>query len=321
VRALVTGAAGQDGTLLCQLLRSRGFEVLGLDAGSPKIVVDGIRFGRVDVSDATSLRRAILDFEPDQIYHLAACHHSSEETGDVALDRRMVATNFGSTETLVATVAEHLPACRVLYAASSQMYTAGAVPVLVDENTPVTPSTFYGMTKSWSRQLLAHYRQSRGVYCGSAILFNHESPLRPPQFVTRKITSAAARAKLSGSCDLHLRDVSARTDWSSARDVVAGMCLALSAPLASDYVIASGEAHSVGDVLEAAFGFVGLDWRDHATFDPAPASARAPLIGNPSRLEAATGWRRTVSFECTIEEMVAADIALLADAPARDVGR
>jgi GDPmannose 4,6-dehydratase len=141
------------------------------------------------------------------------------------------------------------------------------------------------------------------------ILFNHESPLRGPEFLTRKITLAAARASQTGRSDLHLRDVTAQVDWSSARDVVRGMRLALSVPAPRDFVLASGEAHSVRDVLEVAFGFVGLDWRDHTRYDPPLAHPSPPLIGDPSRIVTEAAWRREYTFQSMVEEMVTEDLS------------
>ena len=308
MRALITGAAGQDGTLLRRLLDSEGVEVLGLDAREPGTSTDPCHLSMIDITDREALTAVITSFRPDEIYHLAACHHSSERAAGRLLDRQMVATNFASTEVIVTTVAEHLPSCRVLYAGSSQMYSPGLTRP-VTEATPTAPPTFYGLTKSWSRQLLSFYREHHGVYCSTAILFNHESTLRGPEFLTRKITMAAATARRLGRTDLHLRDVTARVDWSSARDVVRGMRCALSATTPQDFVIASGEAHSVSDVLDVAFGAVGLHWQAFTTFDPPPANPLPPLIGDPSRLEQETGWRREYGFRAMIEEMVMADLS------------
>jgi GDPmannose 4,6-dehydratase len=262
----------------------------------------------VDITDREAISAVISSYRPDEIYHLAACHHSSERAGGRPLDARMVATNFASTEVILTAVAEQVPSCRVLYAGSSQMYTPG-LSAAVDESTPMVPATFYGLTKSWSRQLLSFYREHRGVFCSTVILFNHESPLRSPEFLTRKITIAAAAASRSGRCDLHLRDVTSRVDWSSARDAVRGMRLALSVPTPRDFVIASGEAHSVEEVLEAAFEFVGLDWRGYTHHDPPPSRPTPPLIGDPSRIVTEAGWRREHTFRSMIEEMVAEDLS------------
>jgi GDPmannose 4,6-dehydratase len=309
VRALVTGAAGQDGTLLRRLLEAEGVEVLGLDARQPDASSDRGPVSVLDITDRNAFARVIASFRPDEIYHLAACHHSSEKEGGRPLDARMIATNFATTEVIVTTVAEQFPTCRILFAGTSQMYTPG-ISAPVTEATPMAPATFYGLTKSWSRQLLSFYREQRGLFCSTVILFNHESPLRGPEFLTRKITLAAARASRTGQSDLHLRDVTAQVDWSSARDIVRGMRLALSVSTPRDFVLASGEAHSVRDVLDVAFGYVGLDWREYTRYDPPPAHPSTPLVGDPSRIETEAGWRREKTFQSMIEEMVMEDLSL-----------
>jgi GDPmannose 4,6-dehydratase len=310
VRALVTGARGQDGTLLRALLTARGVEVLGLDRPRPGAKDRAIR--DVDVGDPAELARAFEEFAPDQVYHLAACHHSSEWSGSIALEREMIATNFRAAEVLLTMAAERKPACRVLLAGSSQMYTGvPGVATVVSEETPMHPATFYGRTKAWARELLDFYRERHGLFGSTAILFNHESTLRSPEFVTRKITIGAARAARGLRPDLHLRDVGSETDWSSAADVVEGMHLALSADAPADYVLASGVAHSVADVLEIAFRSVGLDWREFATFDPPREGPRATLLGDTARIRS-LGWAPSVSFAGLIEDMVRHDLDLLA---------
>jgi GDPmannose 4,6-dehydratase len=313
VRALVTGAGGQDGSLLVRLLVSHDIQVLGVDRSD---AADGRHEGAemraIDVTDEGAITRLMADFKPDQVYHLAACHHSSEAAGHVALERQMIETNFRSAEFLIEYIAERLPNTRILLAGSSQMYRAlDGECLVVSESTPMNPSTFYGRTKAWARELLAYYRNERGIFGTTAILFNHESPRRSPQFVTRKITMAAARAKRGRPEQLHLRDISAKTDWSSASDVVEGMRLMLGASEPDDYVLASGKARRVQDVLDAAFGFVGLDWRALTTFDPPSAGPQSELVGNSLRIRQSLGWQAAVTFEAMIEEMVASDILLL----------
>lgn len=305
MRALITGAAGQDGTLLRRLLARRGVQVLGVlrpgqaDADAPSL------------TDASAVKKLFDHFAPDIVFHLAAAHHSSEGTTDGALKREMEDTNFRAAELLAETIAERRPQCRLLLAGSSQMYSAPDVgELVVSEDTPMAPSTFYGETKARSREMLGRLRQ-RGVFGVTAILFNHESELRPPQFVTRKISMAAARAKRGLTTQLHLRDITSRTDWSSAHDIVEAMWLALNAPEPADYVLASGTAHSIQDVLEVAFGSVGLDWRTFTTFDPPPPVPRGVLVGDASRAKATLGWTPKVSFEEMIRDMVRADMDAL----------
>lgn len=313
MRALITGPRGQDGTLLRSLLASHGYEVVGVDR--PGANADPERAAKtvgVELTDEIAVERLFREIEPDQVYHLAACHHSSEQLGDVRLDREMVQTNFRAAEVLIATIAKVRPSCRIMLAGSSQMYraTEGQL-TIVDEETPMRPASFYGYTKAWSRDLLAHYRKYRGVFGSMAILFNHESSLRTPKFLTRKVTMAAARAKY-GECDaLSILDITRETDWSSASDVVEGMRLALSAREPSDYVLASGVPRRVQDVLEIAFDSVGLRWREFVTVESPAVRPRGTLVGDPTRARTLLHWKPNVEFEQMIRDMVAFDLALV----------
>jgi GDPmannose 4,6-dehydratase len=182
----------------------------------------------------------------------------------------------------------------------------------------MAPATFYGQTKMWSRDLLHHYRSRRGLFASMAILFNHESTLRPPGFLSRKITQAAAQISEGEQTDLVLHDVDAEVDWSSARDVVNGMRLMLAADQPADYVLASGQARRVADMLEVAFSHANLDWRNHVR-SKVPESSTTPgvLVGDAQRAEKQLGWQRRDSFDGLMREMVAHDRQLLrARAPA-----
>jgi GDPmannose 4,6-dehydratase len=291
--------------------------VLGIDLPDRnRALVTNMAIRHVHLTDEPELRSLFSSFRPDEIYHLAACHHSSEDVDDVHLSREMVETNFGAAEILCSIVAERLPTCRILLAGSSQMYRA--VPgrtIVVDEGSPMNPASFYGRTKAWSRDLLDYYREHFGVFGTTAILFNHESPLRPATFVTRKITLAAARARLGLEPQLHLLDISSATDWSSASDVVEGMRLSLCAREPLDYVLASGVARRVEQVLDVAFQSVGLDWRGFATFGPPPATPRGTLVGNATRARDSLGWKPRTGFERMIGEMVEFDVSRLRSCP------
>lgn len=312
MRALVTGARGQDGTLLLPLLKQHGREVLGVDLARRGLLASADGVHDLDLRDATGLETVFDEFLPDEVYHLAACHHSSEQSGDFSLDLVMIDTNFRVVERLLARISTRRPQCRILIAGSSQMYRA--IPgkqTLIDESTAMTPVSFYGLTKSWSRSLLAHFRDKRGIFACTGILFNHESPLRTPSFVTRKVSMAAARAKAGVPADLHIRDISSATDWSSATDVVEGLRLAMSATEPRDYVFASGVPRTIEQLLECAFDFVGLDWRTNTTFELPGPGPRGILVGDATRARTELGWTPKVEFEQLIAQMVTYDLRLL----------
>lgn len=314
MNVIVTGAQGQDGRLLRALLLEEGHRVLGIvrvrEGVTGLVAPDTVA---ADLCDESAILQLIAEFQPDQLYHLAACHHSSEHRGDAGTDREMVRTNFLAAEILLAALQKLRPQCRLLMAGSSQMYSR--VPdrrIVVDEDTAMSPATFYGQTKSWSRELLAHYRSRWGVFACTAILFNHESVTRPPSFLSRKVSRAVAQISAGMAADVAVRNVDAEVDWSSAQDVVHGMRLMLLADDPADYVLASGRTRRVAELLEVAFGCVGLDWRDHVRLQDASSAAEAGvLVGNPQRAEKNLGWLRRDSFNEMICKMVAYDRQLL----------
>jgi GDPmannose 4,6-dehydratase len=310
MNVVITGAHGQDGTLLRGLLASQGHRLLGIvrtrdtrvSSGAPGTIA-------ADLCDVAAMSRVIVDFEPDQWYHLAACHHSSEQSGDSNTDGEMVRTNFLAVEILLSLLLKLRPQCRLLVTGSSQMYSR--VPgrrIVVNEETLMAPATFYGQTKMWSRELLYHYRSRRGLFASMAILFNHESVLRPPGFLSRKITQAVAQIAGGKQTDLVIQDVNAEVDWSSARDVVNGMRLMLAADQPADYVLASGQSRRVADMLQIAFSHAGLDWRNHIhSKTPKSSMSAGVLVGDPQKAERDLGWQRRDSFEDLLREMVAHD--------------
>jgi GDPmannose 4,6-dehydratase len=311
MKAIITGACGQDGTLLRGLLGLRGYEILGIDRPRfdsattlPSNIVP------LDLADEVEVKRILKYFAPDEIYHLAACHHSSEENGS-KFERAMITTNFHAVEVLLSAIHQVCPSCRLLITGSSQMYRPNGVSQLVvDEATPSNPTTFYGHTKVWSRDLLAYYREHRGLYGCMTILFNHESYLRPKSFLTRKISVAAAQVKLGQAATLHIRNIASEVDWSGAEDVVEGMRLALCVNEPQDYVLASGQSHRVGDVLDIAFNHVGSDWRDHTVFEQSMGGKENSLVGNSRRAKTLLGWHPVITFKKMIQKMVDYDIAL-----------
>lgn len=315
---LITGALGQDGSLLGEHLLGQGHEVVGIvrerddaSAAAPA----GMRLMRADLADEAATRVLLNSLQPNAIYHLAAAHHATQDLDanrGAGVYRDMLKVNFLATRSLAFAMLETCPQARLVFAASSQMYAVASTDpgacLAVDETTNRNPPTFYGHSKSWSVDLLAFLRRESGLHASSAILFNHESPRRRPQFVTRKITRMAAAAAQAGGRGgaLELMNIGARVDWSSAADVVRALHLMAQARIADDYVVASGTLHTVRDVLDVAFAHVGLDWRAHVVFkDDAPTAA---LVGRPEKIERALGWRRLIGFEQMIAEMVDSDL-------------
>lgn len=319
--ALITGALGQDGSLLAELLLSRGVNVVGVvRASSPRPATGplaAVRWEATDLTDAAAVQTLLAEHRPSELYHLAAAHHSSQQGAASvrpAARDEMCRTNFWATKTLALALLELGLDSHLVFASSSQLFSAGTQDLRIDESSPRQPATFYGHTKSWSMDLLAVLRREHGLRASSAILFNHESPRRGTAFVTRRIAQAAARsARGETTSRLRLQNIGARVDWSSARDVVNALALMGSAEAARDYVLASGTLHSVRELLDAAFTHVGLRWEDHIDAD---ADQRSPaLCGSPEAIQAQLGWQRTVSFEAMITEMVDADLAASAPKP------
>lgn len=311
--AIITGALGQDGSLLAELLLSRGYRVVGVIRAGSVAPVEGplaeVSFVTVDLADATAVRSLLEQWRPDELYHLAAFHHSSADnsvSAALAGKDAMFSTNFLSTKTLAFALVEMRLPCHLVFASSSQVFTAVDMSHEVSERSPRHPSTFYGHVKSWSMDLLAFLRNESGLRASAAILFNHESPWRGTQFVSRKITRAAAQAAAGHSPTLKLQNIGSRVDWSSARDVVDAMSLMGRSEMPCDYVIASGTLHSVRDLLQTAFENVGLDWTRFASFDEDRVTPA--LVGQSRALEESLGWRRVTHFEDMVAEMVAHDI-------------
>lgn len=315
--ALITGALGQDGRLLATHLLESGYRVIGLSRPGSVAPSEGIlsnmRCEHPSLTDAAALRELIERTRPDEIYHLAAVHHSSQEhqtRGALNLHEAMLSGNFLATKTLAFVMVETRIPAHLVFAASSQMFTAEMEDCTITESSPRKPCTFYGHIKSWSMDLLTFLRAEQGLRASSAILFNHESPLRGHQFVSRKVSRAAALAKLGRPVKLELHNLAARVDWSSARDVVRALHLMAAADQAHDYVVASGQLHSVQDMLEAAFAHAGLHWQDHV--DTRPSHPAPALAGCSTALRAKLQWAPGISFKNMIAEMVDYDTKALA---------
>lgn len=312
-RALITGISGQDGSYLAELLIADGYEVTGLvrspeSGNAPNLaaVADQIEFVNGDLGDPDSLRSAIAQVAPDELYHLAAPTSVADSWKDPEATRALIA---GATGAVLQGAAALTAPARVFVASSSEIFgDAGESPQ--DELSPKRPRTPYGEAKLAAFELVARARED-GLFAVSGITYNHESPRRPLHFLPRKVTHGAAEIALGNADTITLGDLAAIRDWSDARDIVRGAMLSLRAPAGADYVFASGTGRTVGDLVDAAFAAAGVDPAGRVTVDPAfvrPAEA-TPLIGDPAKARHDLRWEPAYTFEQTIAEMVAMDLA------------
>jgi GDPmannose 4,6-dehydratase len=319
-RALITGITGQDGSYLTELLLKEGYEVIGIvrRSSAPNLsriehVLDRITLRPADLLDQLSLIRVIADTQPHEIYNLAAMSFVP-----ASWDQPMLTGEYnaqGVTRVLEA-IRQVDPAIRLYQASSSEMF--GKVrEVPQTELTPFYPRSPYGVSKVFGHYITVNYRESYGLYACSGILFNHESPRRGLEFVTRKVSDGVARIKLGLAESLALGNLDARRDWGFAGDYVRAMWLMLQQPEPDDYVVATGVAHSVRDLVETAFGCVGLRWQDHVVTEPRllrPAEVEH-LIGDPAKARRTLGWEPEVDFQGLVRMMVEADLKRLRPAP------
>jgi GDPmannose 4,6-dehydratase len=326
-RALITGITGQDGSYLAEFLLEKGYDVTGVvrRSSAPNLwriehLLDRITLRPGDLLDQQSLMRIIQDVRPDELYNLAAMSFVPASWDQPLLTGEY--NSMGVTRLLEAVRQVDLDV-RIYQASSSEMY--GRVrEVPQTEKTPFYPRSPYGVSKVFGHYITVNYRESYGLFAVSGILFNHESPRRGLEFVTRKVTDGVARIKLGLADHLTLGNLDAQRDWGYAGDYVRAMWLMLQQDEADDYVIATGVSHSVRQLVEIAFGHVGLDWRAFVRTDPVlirPAEVDH-LVGDASKAQAALGWHPTVSFEQLVRMMVDADLARLAEAtPSRRSGQ
>ena len=313
--ALITGITGQDGAYLAELLLNKGYTVVGAERRASTRnrmrtnelgITERITFADFDLADQGNMIRVLEKHQPDEIYNLAAQSFvalSFEQpvmTGDV--------TGIGVARLLEA-IRNVNPKMRFYQASTSEMFgKVQAVPQ--SEETPFYPRSPYGVAKLYGHWLTVNYRESYDMYACSGILFNHESPLRGTEFVTRKITLAVARIKNGLQKELRMGNLDAKRDWGYAKEYVAGMHLMLQQDAPDDFVLATGKTHTVESFVEAAFSSVGLEWRDYVVIDPAfvrPAEVDL-LLGDPGKAKAKLGWEPKTSVEELVALMVEADM-------------
>lgn len=316
-KALITGITGQDGSYLAELLLDKGYEVHGIvrrvALEDPyqrmwriRHILDRVNIHSASMESYASLFNVISDIQPDECYHLAAQSYVSYSFED---EFSTISTNLNGTHYILSAIKRQAPECRFYFAGSSEMF--GKVEQTPqNEKTPFHPRSPYGISKMAGFELTRNYRESYGLYALSGILFNHESPRRGYEFVTRKITSAAARIKLGLLDEIRLGNLDAKRDWGHAKEYVYAMWLMLQQTSPEDYVIATGQTHTVREFLELAFSHVGLDYRQYLKIEPAlyrPAEVQI-LLGDPAKAKAELNWTATVSFPELVEQMVVNDI-------------
>jgi GDPmannose 4,6-dehydratase len=315
-RALITGITGQDGSYLAELLLHEGYEVIGLMRRSSTVnierishIQDQLTLVSGDLMDEVSLINVLRDFRPAEVYNLAAQSFVQASWSQPVLTGETTA--LGVTRLLDA-IRIVDPQIRFYQASSSEMF--GRVhTVPQDERTPFYPRSPYGVAKVYGHWITVNYRESYGLHASSGILFNHESPRRGIEFVTRKVTHGAARIKAGLATELRLGNLDAQRDWGYAADYVRAMWAMLQRDAPDDFVVASGETHSVRELCEVAFAAVGLRYEDHVVVDPAfirPAEVDA-LVGNATKARQLLDWKCDVDFYGLIEMMVAADVLAL----------
>jgi len=314
MRALVTGITGQDGSYLAELLLEKGYEVYGLVRRSSlekydriEQIADRIRFVEGDLTDQSSLDQALEQIQPNEVYNLAAQSFVPVSWNQPVLTADV--TGLGVLRMLEA-IRKHSPKAKFLQASSSEMF-GKVVESPQSETTRFHPRSPYGVAKVFAHHITVNYRESYGIFACSSICFNHESPRRGSEFVTRKVTQHAARIKLGLTNKLKMGNLDAQRDWGYAGDYIRAMWLMLQLPQAEDFVIATGETHSVQELVETAFGYAGLDWKKHVEIDPKlvrPAEVDY-LCGDSRKARRVLGWKPEIGFQQLVKMMVESDLS------------
>ncbi|AZO59052.1 MAG: GDP-mannose 4,6-dehydratase [Mesorhizobium sp.] len=324
--ALITGITGQDGAYLAELLLAKGYEVHGLarrsstaDVNTTRLkwlgIEKDIRIVDGNLTDLSGLARTMREIRPDEVYNLAAQSFVKSSWQQPILTGNV--TGMGVTNVLEALRLE-IPEARFYQASSSEMYGLIQEP-MQSETTPFYPRSPYAVAKLYGHWITVNYRESFGIHASSGILFNHESPLRGIEFVTRKVTDAVARIKKGMAKELRLGNIDAKRDWGHSKDYVRAMWLMLQQDQPDDYVVATGRTTTVRDMCRIAFEHVGLKMDDHFVIDPdlfRPAEVEI-LLGNPAKAKQKLGWEATISLEEMICEMVDADLERHSSPPRR----
>ncbi|MBI3548582.1 MAG: GDP-mannose 4,6-dehydratase [Elusimicrobia bacterium] len=315
-KALITGITGQDGSYLCELLLSKNYEIYGMVRRASHVpferikgIVDRIHILDADLTDQTSIDDIVSSVKPDEIYNLAAQSFVPTSWNQPLLTGEVTA--LGVTRLLNA-MRRHAPKSRFYQASSSEMF-GKVLEVPQKETTPFYPRSPYGVSKVYGHYITINYRESYGLYAVSGICFNHESPRRGLEFVTRKVTHGTARIKLGLADELPMGNLKAKRDWGFAGDYVEAMWLMLQQKEPDDYVLATGEIHTVEELLKTSFAAVDLDWRKYVRVDKRflrPAEVDL-LCGDPTKAKRKLGWKPKVNFKQLIDMMVESDLEQL----------
>ncbi|MGK2860104.1 MAG: GDP-mannose 4,6-dehydratase [Thermoanaerobaculia bacterium] len=302
--AIIIGSEGQDGRIATTRLTDDGLRVVGIGRGTIRDSA-GVEGVAVDVTELSSVRSLVERCAPAKIYYLAARHGSSETTtnDEPAELKAMLAVNVEGIANILEAARAAAPDVRIVYAASSRIF-GTPLTELQNESTPIAPDCLYGISKAAGLQLCRRYRREHGLHVSAAILYNHESPLRGPSFVSSRIVHGALAIARGESSELVLGDLSAEVDWGWAPDHVDAMLRMARHATPDDYIVATGAAHSLRQFVEAAFACAGLDWRRYVRENAALLGRKRPrMIGDISKLSGATGWRPTVTFGEMVEHL------------------
>lgn len=316
-KALITGITGQDGSYLSELLLENGYEVHGIvrrvalehpraRMWRARHILDKIHLHSASMESYASIFDIVSEVKPDECFHLAAQSFVSYSFED---EFSTINTNLNGTHYVLSAIKRQAPRCKFYFAGSSEMF-GHAKETPQNEETPFHPRSPYGISKMAGFELTRNYREAYGLFALSGILFNHESPRRGGEFVTRKISSAAAKIKLGLDKKISLGNMEAKRDWGHAQDYVRAMWLMLQQDQPDDYVIATGQTRTVKEFVEAAFGYVDLDYRDYLTIDKElyrPSEVHV-LQGDASKAHKKLNWKPSISFEALVKEMVEADL-------------
>jgi GDPmannose 4,6-dehydratase len=310
--ALITGITGQDGSYLTELLLKKGYEVHGIvrresfedeeKLKNIKSIKDKLFLHEGSLSDHLSIYKIFSKILPDECYHLSASSFVNYSFND---EFQTMSNNFNSTHYLLSTIREVKKECKFYFAGSSEMFgEPNETPQ--NEDTPFHPKSIYGISKVSSHYLLKNYREKENIFACTGIMYNHESPRRGNQFVTKKIISSAVKIKKDLQNKLYLGNLDAKRDWGYAPDYVKAMWMMLQADKADDYILSTGKLHTVKEFIDIAFSYLGLDYKDYVEVDPKffRASEHNPLCGNPQKIKEVLSWENSKSLKDIIEEMI-----------------